>query len=262
MINGKPIYPKIEVRSLIYHICPLRSNDLWMRNLDQLKARIEIFNGRKIFAIAKGDEERLHDPEEVIEYLQPSGHYQILKVNNCTNLRETESFQPLLRAIESTSHNHAIFYAHTKGNSTYDDVLGATYWRNAMYHVLLDGWENCMKELESYPAVGTTKICWGQNKRSPYPSRLCHGQWMFAGTFFWFRAREVFENEKWPIVPRDRYGAESWISGLFDMSQGKSIMQPWPEEIYPAPSPYDPRQYQKIGLAIPDEELYQPNYCI
>jgi hypothetical protein len=80
--------------------------------------------------------------------------------------------------------------------------------------------------------------------RCPYPNRLDHGQWMFAGTFFWFRHDAVFGKPNWWRIPRDRYGAESWLSGLFDVHEAATVFQPWPASEYPPPSPYDPRLYQ------------------
>jgi hypothetical protein len=116
-------------------------------------------------------------------------------------------------------------------------------WRNQAYHSLLDGVNVCRDLLLTHPCVGTHKMVWPENGQPPYPSGLVHGNWMLAGTFFWFRHSDVFTHQNWRDVPRDRYGAEAWLSGLFKPEQAASVFQPWPVSEYPTPSPYDPALY-------------------
>jgi len=249
-------------RDLIYHVCPLKANDIWRDNIKQLMARLPIFNGRRVIAIATGDDEKLCPAEDVMSLFRGADCVQFIKVTNDRNLRETASFRPLLDVVETENQNVVCFYAHTKGNSTVDSVEGATYWRNVMYHKLLDGWQDRMKELaEGAAAVGTHLISWEKGVRSPYPSRLMHGQWMFAGTFFWFRSFRVFTHEKWRIVPRDRYGTEAYLSGLFEKHEVKCCWQPWPPGTM-HPDPYDPQLYSRLGMCIADCELTSPSYFI
>jgi len=249
-------------RDLIYHVCPLKSNDIWRENIKQLLARMDVFNGRRVIAIATGDDEKLLPPEEVMPLFRGYDCVQFIKVTNDRNLRETASFRPLLDVVETENQNTVCFYAHTKGNSTADSVEGATYWRNVMYHKLLDEWQERMAELaEGHAAVGTHLISWEKGVRSPYPSRLMHGQWMFAGTFFWFRSFRVFSHDKWRIVPRDRYGTEAYLSGLFEKHEVKCCWQPWPPGTM-HPDPYDPQLYHRLGMCIVDCELKSPSYFI
>ena len=225
------------LRNLIYHVCPLTSNELWRVNCAQLRRRLEVFNGRRIIAIALGP--GLHPPA-IAEQELPDCEY--LHLANDRQLREVATFLPLLDAIASPAADQVSFYAHTKGNSTACSVEGATLWRNAMYHHLLDRWEECQAELAAgAPAVGTTRVSWGRG-RPPYPSGLRHGTWCFAGTFWWFRHDRVFTHPRWRDVPKDRYGAEAWLAGLFDAADCPSVFQPWPDSP-PAANPYEPRHY-------------------
>lgn len=254
-------------RNLIYHCCPLKDNLLWYRNLQQLFARINVFDGKRVIAVS-------HDPvrcfsmdvvqRALLELWDDNALIKIklISVPNDRRLREVASFRALLDNVESYDPRQAVFYAHTKGNSTCDSVRGALYWRNMMYSELLDRADHCIDLLRAgYPAVGCNKMTWGPDKRSPYPSELKHGHWMFAGTFFWFRCDAVF-NADWRRVPNDRYGAEAWLSGMFKSHECKSVFQPWPEDMYPTPSPYDPKLYIKNHAAIEDIELEHPNYFI
>lgn len=243
--NGKTcvvschVWPSIKKLNLLYHVCPLKGNDVWRVNVRQVTKRLRIFNGRKIVAVATGKDLHTIDivrrafDDDTIEYLD---------IPNDPQLREVASFLTLLKSVESQEEDEASFYAHTKGNSTRDNALGAEMWRNAMYHALLDGVNVCRDLLLTHPCVGTHKMHWPPGMQ-PYPSRLDHGDWMFAGTFFWFRHKDVFAHLKWRDVPHDRYGAEAWLSGLFECDRAASVFQPWPASEYPAPSPYDPALY-------------------
>jgi hypothetical protein len=238
--RGGPQPTTIATRNLLYHVCPLAENDVWLANVRQVRRRLDLFNGRRIVAVATG--EGMLSPEDVraafgdrdIEYLE---------IPNDRRLREVASFRALLDCVAEVDAKQATFYAHTKGNSTRENRTGAMYWRNAMYHHLLDGWPECIGHLESgMAAVGTHKMIWGTGRRSPYPTKLQHGEWMFAGTFFWFRNDVVFGRE-WQNVPNDRYGAEAWLSGILSPGEARSVFQPWPETKYPTPSPYKPELY-------------------
>lgn len=250
----------IKTRSVIYHVAPLKKNDLWRENVKQLLHRINVFNGDRIAAVATGSSTDLHSASEVRKLLEPHD-FRVIECRNDKRLREVASFKPLLEMVACNNKTRAVFYAHTKGNSTGCDVQGATYWRNAMYYQLLTRWERCMRELERYAAVGTHKIIWPVGARPPYPTRLMHGHWMFAGTFFWFRCDAVFRTgSEWAKVPNDRYGAEAWLSGMFEPHETKSVYQLWPDRQYPTPNPYDPRIYDE---PITDG-CFEPawNWCI
>ena len=238
----KPLYrsvrnPRPTVRNLIYHVCPLAANELWKKNVAQLRKRLSIFNGRKVIAIATGKGCR---PPGEVEALLPGCEF--LRLPNDAELREVATFLPLLLSVADPDPRQATWYGHSKGNSTEGSVKGSIYWRNAMYHHLLDRWQECMEELETHAAVGTHKMVWPPGFR-PYPSGLDHGNWMFAGTFYWFRHARVFNHPDWRQVPMDRYGAESWLAGLFDQSEAASVYQLWPDDAHPAPNPYDPTLY-------------------
>lgn len=239
--------PEIEPleTNLIYHVCALKSNDHWIENISQLVRRWRVFTQRKVVAVAVGpemfgiDRVRLHFPDDT----------EFLEVKNCKRLREVKTFGPLLEAIKTTDYS-VTFYAHTKGNSTADDEYGAKLWRNAMYHYLLDHWRSCLDLLQTHPCVGTTKMVWGKESRSPFPTGLIVGNWMFAGTFFWFRNDLVFGRDDWNVIADDRYGAEAYLSGLFGHREAASVFQPWPVDKWPIGSPYDPNNYFQFAKAF------------
>lgn len=233
--------PAITTLNAIYHVCPLKGNDTWRANLRQLMQRRSVFNGRVILAIATGD--KLHEPGVVMTECRDHS-IEYLEVPNDRELREAASFRQLLEAIADSDEWSATFYAHTKGNSTKGNALGAEYWRNAMYHHLLDHVQVCRDLLLTHPCVGTHKMVWPNDTATPFPSRISNRhRWMFAGTFFWIRNRDVFSSDAWRNVREDRYGAEAWLGDLFTTDQAATVFQPWPVSEYPTPSPYDPRLY-------------------
>jgi hypothetical protein len=199
------------------------------------------FNGRRIVAIATGGE--AESPEIVRAAFGPKRHsIEFIEVKNDKRLREVASFRRLLAEVESTHHYEATFYDHTKGNSTHDNPLGAELWARTAYRVLLDDPKRIGDVLRYWPAVGMNMIHWPTGEPPPYPTKLAHGNWMFAGTFFWFRNDVIFTRQ-WNNIPDDRYGAEAWLSGMLPFGSGWSAYQAWPETLYPTPPPYDPWTY-------------------
>lgn len=246
--------PKAAIlrRNLIYHCCPLRANDGWQKNLDQLRRRWHVFNGgRKLIAVSLG-EGLTASLGDVAGQLPADA--ELIAVPNDPILRETASLPILLDVIHNNTRlDEATFFAHTKGTSTLatnygtmsdsDRILGATRWRNAMYHHLLDRADECMERLKLFACVGTTQMICSPQRRFRYPSGLPLKTWMFAGTFFWFRNDAVFSHPGWRRVPKDRYGAEAWLGGLFPSGRSYSVFQPWDLHTFPAGSPYDPSYY-------------------
>lgn len=231
--------PKIRKRNCIYHVYPSKDNLAWFWNCMRLIQHADVFNGKKVVAISTdGTTEGYRD---VAAILRPHG-FKTIEFANDSYLREVVSFLPLLCHVQSEEEDEATFYAHTKGNSTKDNRTGAMYWRNVAYRELLGNYENCMKKLRKYACVGIHKMKY-QSGSQVYPSRLPYGQWMLAGTFFWFRHDMVFSHPCWRNVPVDRYGAEAWLSGLLHEKHAHSVYQLWDENLFPAPSPYDPDIY-------------------
>lgn len=225
------------VRHLIYHVYAAKSNDLWQRNVDQLLRRWDLFNGRRIIAIAS---DRKTHPAKIVQAEFPEAA-EILETKNDPDLREVATFGQLLKTIANPNPEEATFYAHTKGNTTASGTKGATRWRNAMYAHLLDRWPDVATALRTAAAVGTTQMI-GQFR---YPTGLQFGPgfWMFAGTFFWIRHDAIFGLPNWQTIPQDRYGAEAWLGTLVNANQVHSIFQPWPPRRFPDASPYHPKYY-------------------
>ena len=100
-----------------------------------------------------------------------------------------------------------------------------------------------MDVLRSKACVGTTQIASKNGKPWEWPSRLRHGTWHFAGTFFWFRHDVIFGNELWREVPGDHYGVEAWLGGFIPIEESFSMYQPWAPDDPWSNCMYDPSTY-------------------
>jgi hypothetical protein len=118
-----------------------------------------------------------------------------------------------------------------------------------MYHRNLDDWDLVHQNLVKYPMVGIFKINWSSWRVESvpggnfYPSGLLSGEWMFAGTYFWFRHDATFMNPYAMHPANDNYGVEAWPALLWDHSLGYTIHQPWNEHQAPNPNLYTPQVY-------------------
>lgn len=254
-LSGK--LPKIKTRNLIYHCAPLVANDGWRENLAKVRQHIDLFNGRRIVAIAcsgpgQGSGYQTHSPDVVREALAGCG-CEFVDVPNDPVLRECVSFLQLLLRIHSTDAHEATFYAHSKGNATLQTsdrslpdasrLRGVVRWRNAMYRHLLGDSGKVMDLLRRHACVGTTQIEHAKLEPYRWGEGLSHGYWHFAGTFFWFRHDRIFTRPTWRNVPTHHYGVEAWLGGFVPIAETASALQPWDKRACPQNGMYDPATY-------------------
>lgn len=229
--------------NLIYHVYPATKNNLWLQNIQELLARWHVFTGARVVAVATDANSR-GLPEVLEAFAGCDPQPTILLLPNDPQLREVATFLPLLQAVQSTDPTEATFYAHSKSNTTAGQQQGAWLWTQRMYATLLDQIQVVRDALRVHPLVGCCKMVWPRGGRSVFPSELAVGNWMFAGTFFWFRHDRTYTHPRWDRVMRDRYGAEAWPSSIVaNHEEAATLYQPWPVEMYPAPSPYDVRTH-------------------
>jgi hypothetical protein len=234
-------YPPITTRNLIYHIYPHGS---WLDAVRETAVHVDVFNGRRLVAIAVDSDMDIEAVREIVTpLLKPT---QLFVMPNDKDLRETVTFEPLLRAVLNDSQAEATFYAHSKANTTDGNVDAATVWRQVMTANLLGRWQDAMRHLQSHVFVGTHKMIWPSHQPSPFPTRLKPNHpWMHSGTFWWFRHDEVSLRYKPEMVARDRYAVEAFPGQLVPHEMAYSMWQPWDEHesAWPQRFPYDPGLY-------------------
>lgn len=206
-------------RHLIYHVYPLKSGQsAWEWNLDQLRSRWHLFNGRRVVAVAVDRD--TCSLRTVQDYLGKSD-VEWLCLANDPQLGEVTSHDLLMDAIRTIQPGHAVFRAHAKGVSK-PDSRGDRLWAQTMYEVCLDYLPLVREELKSHPMVGA----FGTSDH-------------FPGTFWWFRADQVFSQPYQAPSPHF-FGVEYWpgklyqnLRGLFPSGGHLYQDQVWDEKVLP-----------------------------
>lgn len=196
------------VRNLIYHVYPYRQNDIWKWNLDQLGRRLDLFNGKRLFAIAY--DQNSVNVERAIERVAPLATEQPLVFRNDPATWELVSFLPLLQLVESLDANEVTFRAHAKGVTriAQQKYKHVREWTEALYRVNLDRWDDVQRQLEQKAMTGIMR-----RRRS-----LGSAKWFYCGAFYWFRNVHVFRRY-WRNVDPVKYGPEAWPSRVFDWGE-------------------------------------------
>ena len=211
---------EITKRNVIMHIWPVKHHGGWQWNCDQLMRRADLFNGRRVIAIAK--DSKADKPEVVQEYLRDFTDEFIVLRNN-PKRREVASFLPLMEAVQSVAVDEATFYCHSKGvrrNVAPDDPSWTVFkWTEAMYRTCLDHWETTGTLLRSSAMAGSFR----RNGIMHFPGN--HG-WHYSGTFYWFRHADVFCSSRWrELDPTPEYAVEFWPGRMFRHDQVACIFE-------------------------------------
>jgi hypothetical protein len=189
-------------RNLIYHVWPVRGTT-WRWNLDQLIARIDLFNGRRVVGVVH--DERSEHPDRVVEYLDGKGCEFLIAPNRTCG--ECVTFPRLLGEVYTSECDEVTFYGHAKG-VRYAPALPPPVrrWTEIQYAVLLDDWPGVRTQLEEFGVTGILR------RRNP-PWRSW-GSWHYAGTFFWIR-HAALAGRQWREVPTFYGGVEAWPGSVF-----------------------------------------------
>ena len=191
-------------RNLMYHIWPVRG-EMWRWNLDQLKKRLDLFNGRRIMGIVYDD--RSATPEEVQEYVTGHGFEFIIAKND--ERGEAITFPGMLLQVASDDADEVTFYAHAKG-VTYEPAVPSALrrWAAVQYRTCLDDWPTIREQLQRSAMTG----CFRRFGRFSAHRNLT--DWHYSGTYFWLRHAEVFRRN-YQNVPQFYWGVEVWPGLLF-----------------------------------------------
>jgi hypothetical protein len=210
-------------RHLLYYVYPRRGNGAWQRNVEQLLERIDLFNGRRVVAVATDGGS---DHAETVRAAFAGRDVEFVELANNPAAGESAAFGPLWEAVEKyRGPGDVTFYAHAKG-IRYDDPRASPHlWATLLYATNLDYWPLVEREFLSHKRmVGTLQT--GSHG---------HANWIYAGTFFWFRNAPTFE-QKWRRC-RLRYGGvELWPGKVFPPYRSCGCLF---HELPPHGTPYD-----------------------
>jgi hypothetical protein len=194
-----PPFTRSPRRNLLYHVWPVRGGT-WRWNLDQLKRRIDLFNGKRVIAIVC--DERSEPAEAVQAYLDGHGCEYVIAPNDARG--EAATFPAMLAHVASTDADEVSFYAHAKGVK-YEPQFPPSVrrWAEVQYGVALDDWVGVKDQLGRYAMTGVFR------KHGRFRNHGNVGDWHYTGTFFWMRHAHVFARG-WTDVPQFYGGVEAW----------------------------------------------------
>lgn len=244
----------LPTRNLLFHIWPVKGTT-WRWNLDELKKRIDIFNGRRIIGIVHDN--KSERPEAVINSLEEQGCDFIIRPNN--SIGESVTFPEMIRKVASCDTEEITFYAHAKGVKYEPKFPRAVrQWADALYSTTLDNWLSVRRHLELFALTGSFKM------PGRFKAHRHMGAWHYSGTFFWMRHARVFARECLNIP--QFYGAvEAWPGIYFKDNEAgclfldKLRQLPYHEQFWASLANSALRRWRSnVQLVEPPADLLQP----
>lgn len=190
-------------RNLIMHVYPRTAGQKWRRSVAHVCARFELFNGRRIVAVAT--DQTTDTIDDVRNAFGPCEVELVPFKNN--GLQEAQTLRWLLAMVKSADPNEITFRCHSKGCTHKADDSASHPWADAMFEACLDypALIDCM--MERHHTCGafrsTQPVGW---PRSP--------AWHFAGSCYWLKHSELFKRD-WEQVDRVLWGPESYPGWKF-----------------------------------------------
>jgi hypothetical protein len=199
-------------KHLLYHVYPKRSSGTWQACLDLLLSRIDLFDGRRVVAVAT---DSLTDSADAVrDYLSGLERLTVLEQPNDPMVREVATHAALWGTLKDE--DGVAFYGHAKG-VTRPPGAHSTAWRwySLALAACLDHPRLVDALLTRFPAVGSLlKVgkCFPGSESA----------WHYSGSFYWLRLADVFRSD-WERIDRDYSGIESWPSLHVRVGEAASV---------------------------------------
>ena len=222
-----------SLRHLVYHIMPVAGSLVWKLGIDQLRVRWKLFTGRKVVAVVAGT--GLEHPDVVRDYL-PADVEMFVEPNN-PDLREVVTWNGIWdRLLPLTRSHDVVFYAHSKGTTRPLDPGNMCHpWASLSYSVCLDHWPLVDEHLSQFSITGPfLKVGLGFGGMKSF--------FHYSGTFFWMRARELWERVQRVPMPRHRYAVEAWPGIAYQLDEASCLFL---RGRVPKLDLYDPKKWPK-----------------
>ena len=220
----------MPVRHLIYHVYPLKTNDVWRRNVRELLKRWPVFTGRKLIGVA------LDEATESIDEVKREFNSDTAEFYAITNSRVKRDGLSLEHLLPKVVHEPGVtFFAQTKGVSTMCSQRGAGRWRNLMYRELLDDIDKIDGLLTTHACVGTHRnMIRGNHLDFPSGEKT---KWHFAGGFWWVNNADLAVMDWRRPLTQNNTGwlAETYLPLLFDVADSACVaVDDWKDNVYDA----------------------------
>lgn len=199
-------------RNMLFHLYPRVGAEWnWHWHIEQIRRVAPLFNGKICIGIATGD--KLAKPEVVQRLFDgvPVADWIVRK--NTKALGETTTFTDLLRCVETDDPNTITFRGHTKGVTHRREGIEQP-WARLMWATSMD-LQSVEDALASHVMAGPLKCHEPLVSKQPY-------RWFYAGTYYWFRNREIFQRN-WQQSEPTRWFSEYW-PGLIAKNEESSCL--------------------------------------
>lgn len=210
------------VRNLMMYLYPIRQHEVWRWNIEQIRRRLPLFNGKRIITVATD-----HATNTADEAQEAFGDERIDKwiiERNDPARWEMLGLPRMLSYCHSCDPNEITFYCHGKGVQGPAHVSDPHFleqprakWATTMYESCLDYMPLVEKALESHTFAGSFK------RKMNHGVKPFWSTWHFAGTFYWFRNAKLFSNPKWAVFDKSWYGAETYPGQLVGWYQAANL---------------------------------------
>ncbi len=213
-------------RHMIYHIWPTKRSECWRWNVEQLRRRIELFNGVRVVGIAVDSDTVTADEVKAAFAGVRIDHWVI--VSNDRKIGEGATFHKMMELLPRGV-NDITWYGHAKGTKYESTVVAIPVpgavgssglvprWTELLYRSTLDHYSEVRKSLESFPITGSMKRYGDFNKPETW-------RWHYSGTFFWFRNADTFARPQWRKLISFYGAVECWPSCVFKAAEGGVLL--------------------------------------
>ena len=204
-----PDTPHVGPLHVYFHVWPLRSGaEAWRWSVEQLRQRLELFNGRRLIGIATSEDA---EPPEAVERELAGHDCEFLVRPNDADLREVATMTPALERLRGEP--GATLVSHAKGVTRNTDAVRR--WTHLCWALCCDHPERVVGGLEKFPIVGPFR------KRDGFDRPRPRG-WHYHGGFYWFRNEAVEERKALPEPVW--HGSESFPGRWFDPDEGGVLL--------------------------------------
>jgi len=198
-------------RHLMFHLYPLRGNEWnWHWHIEQIRQHQDKFNGKIVIGV--GVDKRTAAFDEVQRLFDGICVDHWLRVDN-TKLAETLTHVDMLAMLKTDDPNSVIFRGHSKGVTHQRDSVEQK-WAKIM-------WAGNMDLPSVDDALASHLTCGVMRSQTPLVRRK-PGDFFFAGSFYWMRAKEVFERD-WRWKENNRWISEYVPSHLFEFAESACV---------------------------------------
>jgi hypothetical protein len=218
-------------RNLMMYIYPIAQFQVWRWNIEQIRKRMHIFNGKRVVTVMTDGRT---DSAEAVQRAFGDERIDSWVIGQNDLLRwEMAGLPQMMEYVHSCDPSEITFYCHAKGVQGPEHIDGPTFheqprvkWATAMYGACLDDMPFVEKQLETHTFAGAFK------RRMVHGARPFRSSWHFSGTFYWFRNARLFAIPQWNRFDQQWFGAETYPGQLVGWGQAAGLFCDRPPVLY------------------------------